>query len=57
MGQAHLGSIKKKASIFTNIKEGLHPILDIEIKISKIMDIIYSSSLMKKEQGKPIEKD
>lgn len=56
-GKAYLNSIKKDVSIFTNIKEGLHPILDIELKITKLLDMIYSSSTLKEEQGKPQEKD
>ncbi|MDE6241087.1 MAG: nucleotidyltransferase family protein [Anaeroplasmataceae bacterium] len=54
-GKSYLNLIKKDTVIFTNIKEGLHPILDIELKITKILDMIYSSSSLKQEQGKPKE--
>lgn len=52
-GQAYLNTIKKDVTIYTNIKEGLHPILDIELKITKILDFIYTSASLAKEQGKP----
>lgn len=55
LGKTYLNTIKKDVSIFTNIKEGLHPILDIELKITKILDMIYSSSTLNEEQGKPQE--
>ncbi|MDE6414289.1 MAG: nucleotidyltransferase family protein, partial [Anaeroplasmataceae bacterium] len=54
-GKAYLNTIKKDVSIFTNIKEGLHPILDIELKITKLLDMIYSTSTLNQEQGKPQE--
>ncbi|MDE6655923.1 MAG: nucleotidyltransferase family protein [Anaeroplasmataceae bacterium] len=54
-GQSYLNTIKKDVTLFTNIKEGLHPILDIELKITKILDMIYASSTLKEEQGKPQE--
>lgn len=54
-GKSYLNIIKKDISIFTNIKEGIHPILDIELKITKILDTIYLSSTLKEEQGKPQE--
>ncbi|MCM1130520.1 MAG: nucleotidyltransferase family protein [Roseburia sp.] len=55
LGKSYLNKIKKDVNIFTNIKENLHPILDIELKITKILDMIYSSSTLKEEQGKPQE--
>ncbi|MDE6660685.1 MAG: nucleotidyltransferase family protein, partial [Anaeroplasmataceae bacterium] len=54
-GKAYLNQIKKEVSIYTNIKEGIHPVLDMELKITKILDLIYSTSLLKIEQGKPQE--
>ena len=53
--KCYLNSLKKKVSILTNIKEGIHPILDIELKITKILDMIYSTSTLALEQGKPQE--
>lgn len=55
IGKAYLGSIKKKTLLFTNIKEGLHPVLDIELKITKLLDFIYRTSSFKEEQGEPKE--
>lgn len=54
-GKKYLNQIKKTQKIYTNIKEGIHPVLDIELKITKIIDILYASSTFKNEQGKPIE--
>ena len=54
-GKGYLNQIKKEVPIFTNIKEGIHPILDIELKITKILDLVYSTSTLKLEQGKPQE--
>lgn len=53
-GKSYLASIKKNTPIYTNIKDGLNPILDIELKISKILDIIYNINLIKLEQKGPI---
>lgn len=52
-GRLYLNGIKKDVPIYTNIKEGIHPILDIELKITKLLDLIYSSSMLYEEQGKP----
>ncbi|MDE5714911.1 MAG: nucleotidyltransferase family protein [Anaeroplasmataceae bacterium] len=54
-GKKYLSTLKKKTWIQTNIKEGIHPILDFELKITKILDMIYSSTMLKDEQGKPQE--
>lgn len=56
-GKAYLNQIKKDITILTNIKEGLYSIYDIEIKITKLLDMIYSTSTLKLEQGKPQELD
>lgn len=53
-GRSYLSAIKKKVKLFTNIKYGLNSILDIELKISQILDSIYSKDLTKKEQAAPI---
>lgn len=55
LGKLYLNEIKKKVTLYTNIKEGLHPVLDIELKITKLLDLIYSSNTLKEEQGKPQE--
>ena len=54
-GKEYLNSIKHDIKIFTNIKEGINDILDIEIKIWKILDIIYNLNLLALEQKGPIE--
>lgn len=56
-GLEYLGTIKKETKIYTNIKNGLNEILDIELKISKILDLVYDTNLMKLEQSKPIKKE
>lgn len=49
-GKKYLNAIKKETKIYTNIKEGLNPILDIELKITKLIDYIYKTNLLAKEQ-------
>ena len=53
-GQDYLKKLKKDITIYTNIKEGLNPILDVELKISKILDVIYKENLILLEQKGPI---
>lgn len=53
-GLAYLKQIKKDVSIYTNIKNNINDILDITIKISKILDLIYNQDLLSLEQNKPI---
>lgn len=55
-GKQYLSSIKKEIKIYTNIKNDLNPILDIELKISKILDMIYNTNIFNQEQNKPIIK-
>lgn len=55
-GKKYLNEIKKDVNIYTNIKEGINKALDIELKISKILDSIYNLDLLKLEQGAPIDK-
>jgi predicted nucleotidyltransferase len=49
-GQSYLSNIKKELTIYTNIKDGNDPILDIEFRISKILDAIYNLNLSENEQ-------
>ena len=53
-GKEYLKNIKKDVLIYTNIKEGINPILDIELKVSKILDSIYNIDLLTLEQKGPI---
>ena len=53
-GKAYLKTIKKDITIYTNIKNGLHKSLDIEIRISKILDMVYNLNLFELEQKGPI---
>ena len=55
-GKAYINSIKKNINIYTNIKNNINETLDIEIKISKIIDTIYDTNLLKLEQTGPITK-
>jgi len=55
-GKEYLNSLKKNVNIYTNIKEGINDIFDIELKISKILDNIYDINLLKNEQSSPIIK-
>lgn len=55
-GKEYLNAIKKDVSIYTNIKEGLNPVLDIELKVSKVLDSIYDLGLLNNEQKGPKEK-
>lgn len=53
MGKEYLNTIKKDVKIYTNIKNGLSNILDIELKVSKIIDMIYNTNLLYLEQKGP----
>ncbi len=55
-GGKYLNIIKHDVKIYTNIKEGINNILDIEMRISKILDTIYNINLLKYEQKGPIKK-
>jgi predicted nucleotidyltransferase len=50
-GRAHLSAIKKTVNVpfFTKIKEGLHPYLDIELRVTKIYNMATSTDLYKQE--------
>ena len=56
-GKEYINKIKKDINIYTNIKENINEIFDIELKISKILDFIFNLDLMKKEQSGPIKKE
>ena len=53
-GKEYINSIKKDIKIYTNIKENINKDLDIELKVSKILDSIYDLDLLKKEQKGPV---
>jgi len=53
-GKKYLSKNKKKITIYTNIKDGINNVLDIEFKISKILDFIYNTNLIELEQKGPI---
>ncbi len=55
-GKEYLNSLKKNINIYTNIKEGINKALDIELKVSKILDNIFDINLLKNEQSTPIIK-
>ena len=52
-GREYLNTIKKNIKVYTNIKNGINLALDIELKASKILDIIYNLNLLNKEQSGP----
>ena len=54
-GKAYLNSIKKNNTIYTNIKNNINQILDIEINTSKIIDIIYDINIFDLEMNGPIK--
>lgn len=54
-GKLYLSEIKHDKLIYTNIKEGINPILDVELRITKIIDTIYNTNLLSLEQKGPIE--
>ena len=54
-GKKYLNKIKKNVKVISNIKEGISPIYDIELKVSKILDLIYDLNLYEKEKQKPVE--
>ena len=55
-GKEYINKIKKDINIYTNIKEGINTILDIELKTSKILDTIFNTNIFKQEQKGPIVK-
>ena len=57
LGKTYLNNLKKETKIYTNIKNNIHLSLDIELKVSSIIDSIYNTNLKSKEQTKPIMED
>ena len=55
-GLNYLRTIKKQTTIYTNIKNEYNQVLDITLKISKILDHIYNTNQAKLEAKRPIEK-
>jgi len=53
-GKEYLSSIKKSVNIYTNIKEGINSILDIEFYVAETLSFIYNKNYLKREQGSPI---
>lgn len=56
-GREYLSSRKKEITIYTNIREGLTPALDMEIRISKLIDSIFHTHLLQQEQKGPVFKE
>ena len=53
-GLDYLKILKKKTVIYTNLKNKMNPVLDMELKISSVLDVIYSRHLFMQEQRGPI---
>lgn len=56
-GKEYLKIIKKEIKIYTNIKNNIHQSLDVEFKVSTILDNIYNTNNKQLEQTKPIMED
>ncbi len=54
-GKQLLNMYKKKIKIYTNIKDNINKTLDTELKISRILDIIYNTNMFVHEQKGPIK--
>lgn len=52
-GKNYLKKIKKDIKIYTNIKNNICESLDIELKITNILDTIFNTKNIKLEQSKP----
>ena len=52
-GKEYLNKLKKDVNIYTNIKNGIEKSLDIELKTSKVLDLIYNTNLLNNEQCGP----
>ena len=55
-GKEYINKIKKNVNIYTNIKNDINNILDIELRITNIIDSIYNTNLVLLEQKGPIIK-
>lgn len=55
-GQAYLNEIKHKLDIplIAKVKEGIHPYLDIEIRVSKVYSLVSDRDIFKQEFKQPI---
>lgn len=56
IGKDYLSKIKKDINVYTNIKNDINLALDIELKTSNLLDMIYNLDLFKKELKGPIIK-
>lgn len=56
-GKKYLNLIKKDITLLTQIKPNISNILDTELKIARILDLIYNDNNYKNEISKPIIKD
>lgn len=54
-GKRLLNGLKKNIKIYSNIKDGINKSLDIELRISRILDLIYKTNLFTQEQKGPIK--
>lgn len=54
LGKNHLKRLKKSCVLYTNLQDGMTPSLDIELKITKTLDLIYHKNLFSEEQKGPI---
>lgn len=53
-GLIYLKDLKKEILILTNLKNNLNSVLDINLKITKILDLFYLENEFKLEQSAPI---
>lgn len=56
-GKSYLNLIKKDCLIITQIKQGISEILDTELKIARLLDLIYNDNNYHKEVSKPVIKN
>ena len=56
-GKDYLSKLKKNVNIYTNIKENINNSLDIEIKVTKIIDSIFDKNILFLEQKGPVTID
>ncbi len=56
IGKDYLNTIKKDVLIYSNLKNNINKIFDIELKISKILDVIYNTTNCLYEQKGPLKK-
>ncbi|MBQ9520114.1 MAG: nucleotidyltransferase family protein [Acholeplasmatales bacterium] len=56
IGKSYLKTIKKDLVFYTNIKNDINIVFDIELKASKILDSVYNINLLDREMKGPITK-